>query len=221
MLRIRLDRIDRIKRPFARLSSAIKTTTMKTLEIKAKKRTDYGKKATKAVRREERVPCVIYGNGESTAFSIDVKDLKQLIYTPNSYILEFDIEGEKVKGVMREVQYHPVREEVLHIDFYKVAKGKPVAVDVPVRLTGNSEGVKLGGKLMLSKRKLRVQAEIDNLPDEVVIDVTTLGLGKTVFVEDLKFENLTFLTPPTTAICAVKMTRAARGAAAAAAAEGK
>jgi len=191
---------------------------MKTLEIKAQKRTDFGKKGTKAVRNAERVPCVIYGAGESTPFSIDVKDLKQLIYTPNSYIINFDIEGQKETGVMREVQFHPVREEVLHIDFYKVQPGKPVAVDVPVRLEGNSEGVKLGGKLMLSKRKLRIQGEMSKLPDEIVVDVTELGLGKTVFVEDLASDDYTFLTPATTAVCAVKMTRAARGAAAAAAA---
>ena len=192
---------------------------MKTLEIKAQKRTDFGKKGTKAVRRDERVPCVIYGAGESTPFSIDVKDLQQLIYTPNSYIINFDIEGQKETGVMREVQFHPVREEVLHIDFYKVSPGKPVAVDVPVRLEGNSEGVKLGGKLMLSKRKLRIQGEMNKLPDEIVVDVTELGLGKTVFVGDLQSDDYLFLTPPTTAVCAVKMTRAARGAAAAAAAE--
>lgn len=191
---------------------------MKTLEIKAQKRTDFGKKGTKAVRNAERVPCVIYGAGESTPFSIDVKDLKQLIYTPNSYIINFDIEGQKETGVMREVQFHPVREEVLHIDFYKVQPGKPVAVDVPVRLEGNSEGVKLGGKLMLSKRKLRIQGEMSKLPDEILVDVTELGLGKTVFVEDLASDDYTFLTPATTAVCAVKMTRAARGAAAAAAA---
>ncbi|MDL2230597.1 50S ribosomal protein L25/general stress protein Ctc [Alistipes sp. OttesenSCG-928-L06] len=194
---------------------------MKTLEIKAQKRTDFGKKGTKAVRNAERVPCVIYGAGESIPFSIDVKDLKQLIYTPNSYIINFDIEGQKETGVMREVQFHPVREEVLHIDFYKVQPGKPVAVDVPVRLEGNSEGVKLGGKLMLSKRKLRIQGEMSKLPDEIVVDVTELGLGKTVFVEDLSSDDYIFLTPPTTAVCAVKMTRAARGAAAAAAAAGK
>ncbi len=190
---------------------------MKTLEIKGQKRADYGKKATKAVRREERIPCVIYGGGESLPFSIDVKELKQLIYTPNSYIINFDIDGEKVTGVMREVQFHPVREEILHIDFYKVVPGKPVAVDVPVRLTGNSEGVKAGGKLMLNKRKLRIQGEMNKLPDEILIDVTDLGLGKTIFVGDIQSDDYVLLTPPTTAVCAVKMTRAARGAAAAAA----
>jgi large subunit ribosomal protein L25 len=117
---------------------------------------------------------------------------------------------------MREVQFHPVREQVLHIDFYKVVPGKPIAVDVPVRLTGNSEGVKQGGKLMLNKRKLRIQGEMSKLPDEIVVDVTELGLGKTIFVGDLRSDDYTLLTPATTAVCAVKMTRAARGAAAAA-----
>jgi large subunit ribosomal protein L25 len=188
---------------------------MKTLAITATQRTDFGKKSAKAVRKEERIPCVVYGAGESTPFTIDAKELKQLIYTPNSYIIELDIDGRKISCVMREVQFHPVREEVLHIDFYKVIPGKPVAVDVPVRLEGNSEGVKLGGKLMLSKRKLRIQGETNKLPDEIVVDVTELGLGKTIFVADLSSDDYQFLTPPTTAVCAVKMTRAARGAAAA------
>jgi large subunit ribosomal protein L25 len=190
---------------------------MKTLNIQAKKRTDSGKKATKALRREGQVPCVIYGAGDSIPFSIDEKELKGLIYTPNSYIINLDIEGQTVTGVMREVQYHPVREEVLHIDFFKITDGKPIAVDVPVALEGNAEGVKLGGKLMLSKRKLRIQGEVSKLPDEIVVDVTELGLGKTIFVSDLQSDDYVYLTPPTTAVCAVKMTRAARGAAAAAA----
>ena len=189
---------------------------MKTIEIKATKRTESGKKATTAVRNAGQVPCVIYGGGESTPFSIDEKELKQLIYTPNSYIINFDIDGEKFTGVMREVQFHPVREQVLHIDFFKVTPGKPIAVDVPVRLTGNSEGVKAGGKLMLNKRKLRIQGEMNKLPDEIVVDVTELGLGKTIFVGDIQSDDYVLLTPPTTAVCAVKMTRAARGAAAAA-----
>ena len=117
---------------------------------------------------------------------------------------------------MREVQYHPVNDTILHIDFYHVIPGKPLAIDVPVRLSGSSEGVKQGGKLILSKRKLRISATMENLPDELVVDVTTLGLGKSIFVGDLKYDNITLLTPATTAVCAVKMTRAARGAAAAA-----
>ncbi|MCD7961995.1 MAG: 50S ribosomal protein L25/general stress protein Ctc [Rikenellaceae bacterium] len=194
---------------------------MKTFEIKGRKRDGFGKKETKKVRSEGQVPCVIYGEGDTIHFSVDAKELNQLIYTPNSYIIEFDIDGQKTKAVMREVQYHPVKDYVLHIDFFRVVPGKKVAIDIPVKLYGNSEGVKMGGKLMLSKRNLRVLAKEEDLPDTLDIDISGLGLGKSVFVSDLSFENMDILTPATTAICAVKMTRAARGAAAAAAANEK
>ncbi len=185
---------------------------MKTLEIKAVKRDAFGKKATKATRREEMIPCVIYGGGETVHFSVNEKEIRPLIYTPNSYIVEFDIEGKKEKGVMRQAQFHPVKDEILHIDFTRVVKGKPISIDLPVRLTGNSIGVKLGGKLILSKRKIHVSAMAEHLPDELIVDVTELDLGKSIFVGDLKYDNLSLLTPATTAVCAVKMTRAARGA---------
>ncbi|MFI3299016.1 MAG: 50S ribosomal protein L25/general stress protein Ctc [Rikenellaceae bacterium] len=194
---------------------------MKNLEIAAKKREDFGKKASKAVRYGEGVPCVVYGGGDTVHFSVDKADLRQLIYTPNSYIVNFDIEGAKETVVMREVQYHPVTDEPIHIDFYRVIAGKPITIDLPVKLYGNAEGVKLGGKLQLSKRKIRVSGLEEHLPDSIDIDVTELALGKSIFVGDLSVENLTMLTPATTAICAVRMTRAARGAAAAAAAAAK
>ena len=190
---------------------------METVKIAGVKRDAFGKKESKAVRKEGMVPCVIYGNGEKTIhFAVDARALKPLIYTPQSYLVEFDIDGKKEVGVMREVQFHPVKDTVLHVDFFHVVPGKPIAIDVPVRLSGNSEGVKQGGKLILSKRKVRISATMENLPDEIVVDVTSLGLGKSIFVGDLKYDNITILMPATTAICAVKMTRAARGAAAAA-----
>ena len=182
---------------------------MQTLKIEATPRADFGKKASRAIRREGQVPCVLYGGGETVSFSVDAKALKPLIYTPNSYIVE--------KAVMREGQFHPVREEILHIDFYRVQEGKPVAISIPVRLTGNAEGVKVGGKLVLSTRKIFVSGPVDKLPDEITVDVTTLGVGKTIFVGDLKSDDLKFLTPATTAVCAVRVTRASRGAAAEAA----
>ena len=188
---------------------------MKTISVKAVKRADFGKKAAKAVRREGLVPCVLCGNGETVSFSVDPREIKPLIYTPNSYIVEFDVEGKKELAVLREAQFHPVREEILHMDFYRIAAGKPVSIAIPVRLTGNAEGVKVGGKLTLSARKLTVSALVENLPDEIVVDVTTLGVGKTIFVGDLQFENLKFVTPATTAVCAVRVTRASRGAEAA------
>ena len=194
---------------------------METIKIKGSKRSDFGKKESKKLRSEGMVPCVIYGNGETVHFSVNEKDFKPLIFTPKSYLVEFDIDGQKEVGVMREIQYHPVKDNILHVDFYHVIPGKPIVIDIPVKLTGNSEGVRQGGKLILSKRKVRVSATMDNLPDELIVDVTSLGLGKSIFVGDLSYDNVTILTPATTAICAVKMTRAARGAAAAAAAEAK
>lgn len=191
---------------------------MKTIAVKAAERADFGKKAAKAVRREGLIPCVLCGNGETVSFSVDPREIKPLIYTPNSYIVEFDFGGKTEKAVLREVQFHPVREEILHMDFYRIAAGKPVSIAIPVRLTGNAEGVKVGGKLALSARKLTVSALVENLPDEIVVDVTPLGVGKTIFVGDLQFDNIKFITPATTAVCAVRVTRASRGAAAA---EGK
>ena len=191
---------------------------MKTIAVKAAERADFGKKAAKAVRREGLIPCVLCGNGETVSFSVDPREIKPLIYTPNSYIVEFDFGGKTEKAVLREVQFHPVREEILHMDFYRIAAGKPVSIAIPVRLTGNAEGVKVGGKLALSARKLTVSALVENLPDEIVVDVTPLGVGKTIFVGDLQFDNIKFVTPATTAVCAVRVTRASRGAAAA---EGK
>ena len=175
---------------------------MQTLKIEATPRADFGKKASRAIRREGQVPCVLYGGGETVSFSVDAKALKPLIYTPNSYIVELTIGG---------------KTEILHIDFYRVQEGKPVAISIPVRLTGNAEGVKVGGKLVLSTRKIFVSGPVDKLPDEITVDVTTLGVGKTIFVGDLKSDDLKFLTPATTAVCAVRVTRASRGAAAEAA----
>jgi large subunit ribosomal protein L25 len=186
---------------------------MKTLEIKATKRADFGKKAAKAFRREGQIPCIMYGGGEEIAFTVDTKAVKPLIYTPNSYIVEIEIDGKVEKAVMREAQFHPIREQVLHIDFYRVVEGKPVAIALPVRLTGNAEGVKVGGKLALSARKLVVSGLMENLPDELVVDVTPLKVGQTIFVGDLAFEGLQFLSPATQAVCAVRVTRASRAGA--------
>jgi len=186
---------------------------MKTIAVKATKRADFFKKAAKAVLRKGLIPCVLCGNGESVSFSVDPRDIKPLIYTPNSYIVEFDFDGKTEKAVLREAQFHPVREEILHLDFYRIAAGKPVSIAIPVRLTGNAEGVKVGGKLALAARKLTVKGLVENMPDEITVDVTPLKVGQTIFVGDLKLDNLTFVTPATTAVCAVRVTRASRGAA--------
>lgn len=186
---------------------------MKVLSIKAIEREAYGKKAAKAVRRENLIPCVLCGGGETVNFSVDPTEIKPLVYTPNSYIVEFNFNGKTEKAVLRDVQFHPIREQILHMDFYRVQAGKPVSIAIPVALTGNAEGVKVGGKLILSARKLVVSALEANLPDEITIDVTALGVGKTIFVGDLEFKDIKFVTPATTAVCAVRVTRASRGAA--------
>lgn len=192
---------------------------METIQIKGAKRENFGKKGSKDVRREGRVPAVIYGGHEEPIhFSLEEKEMKPLLFTPNSYIVELDIDGRKEQAVMRDVQFHPVKDYPMHVDFFRVLPGKPVAIDVPVKIVGNSEGVKLGGKLTVQKRKLRISGLVENLPDFLEVDITNLGIGKSIFVGDLKYDNLTLLTPATTSVCAVIMTRAARGAAAAAAA---
>ena len=194
---------------------------MQSIKLNAKKREEFGKKSTKAVRREGRIPAVVYGQGEPVNFSLEIPDVKPLIYSPASYIVEFDIEGSKEIAVMREVQFHPVKEEILHMDFYRVNESKPVTIDIPVRITGNSEGVKMGGKLVQNKRKLTVSGLMKDLPDELVVDITELGIGKTIFVGDLSYDNLRLLNPASTAVCAIRVTRAAAAAAAAAATEAK
>ena len=194
---------------------------MQSIKLNAKKREEFGKKSTKAVRREGRIPAVVYGQGEPVNFSLEIPDVKPLIYSPASYIVEFDIEGSKEIAVMREVQFHPVKEEILHMDFYRVNESKPVTIDIPVRITGNSEGVKMGGKLVQNKRKLTVSGLMKDLPDELVVDITELGIGKTIFVGDLSYDNLRLLNPASTAVCAIRVTRAAAAAAAAATAEAK
>lgn len=191
---------------------------METIKINGAKREAFGKKGSKEVRREGMVPAVVYGGHEEPLhFSLNEKELKSLLFTPNSYIVELDVDGKKELAVLRDVQYHPVKDYPMHIDFFRVLPGKPVSIDVPVRIVGNSEGVKLGGKLTVQKRKLRISGMVESLPDYLEIDITNLGIGKSIFVGDLKFDNLTLLTPATTSVCAVIMTRAARGAAAAAA----
>ena len=188
---------------------------MKTIQIKAVKRADYGKKAAKSIRREGQVPCVLYGGSENVAFSVDAKSLKPLIYTPNSYIVELDIEGKVEKAVLREVQFHPVREEILHVDFYQVEENTPIVMEVPVALNGLAEGVRAGGKLQLVIRKLKAKGLYSQIPEKLNIDVTSLGLGKTIKVGDLSFEGVEIMNAKEAVVCAVKLTRAARGAAAA------
>jgi len=191
---------------------------MKTIELKGKARQAMSKKQAADLRKGEQIPCTIYGNGDNVLFTVEKAALKSLVYTPNAYLVNIDIEGKKEVGVMRELQFHPVSDEILHVDFYRVDAAKPIAIDIPVILKGSAEGVKQGGKLQQAIRKIKVSALAKSLPDTLDVDITNLGLGKSIFVGDMSFPNVNILTPKSAVICAVKMTRAAIGAASAAAA---
>ncbi len=190
---------------------------MKTFELKGTVRTDLGKKATKAERVAENVPCVLYGGKENTHFITTTSDIRKLIYSPEVFVVNLDIDGKKTKAIMKALQFHPVTDKVLHIDFLQVSEDKPVTVEIPVKLEGLAEGVKAGGKLALEMRKLKVKGLYTQLPESIVIDVTSLGLGKSVQVGKIQVENLEILNAKNAVVAQVKLTRAARGAAAAAA----
>jgi len=192
---------------------------MKTFNLKGTPRSVSNKQAIKTLRRNGEVPCVLYGAGiENVLFAVNAKELLLVTNTPNSYIIELEIADKKYTAVYHTAQFHPVTDEALHVDFLSVSADKPVSINVPIVITGNSEGVRQGGKLSVSARKLKVSALMANLPDTLTVDITNLSLGKTIVAGDLKYDNIQILSPKSTIICAVKMTRAAIGAAAAAAA---
>lgn len=188
---------------------------MKTFDLKGEIRDDFGKKAARAYRREGLIPCVVYGGHDEKNVNFVVKsgDVRNLIYTPEIYLVNLDLRGKKMQAILREVQFHPVKDTILHIDFLHVFDGVPVEIDIPVHLEGLAEGVKAGGKLSLDLRKLRVKAVPEKLPERLVINVENLGLGKSIQVGDLKFEGIELLNAKNAVVCRVQLTRAARGAA--------
>ena len=187
---------------------------MQHIELKGQVREAGNKAAVKAVRRAGQVPCNIYGHGiENILFTIDAQDLKTITHTPNSYIIDLELnDGKKFFAVLHEVQYHPVTDEALHVDFLAVCEDKPVTIEVPVIVTGHSEGVKMGGKLLVSSRKLRVSAMMDKLPDVLEVDSTHLMIGKQIVAGDLNYDGVTIVSPRATIICSVRPTRATQQA---------
>jgi len=183
---------------------------MKTFDLKGELRTETGKKANKALRLQGNVPCVIYGGKENIMFSVVEKDLKKLLYTPLVHIVNLSVAGKTCDAIMREVQYHPVTDRPLHIDFYEIPDDKPVVMEVPVKLNGFAEGVKAGGVMNLILRKLKVKALPNEMPGEIEIDVTNLGIGKTIKVKELSFDNYEIVNAKEVVICQIKLTRAAK-----------
>ena len=197
---------------------------MKSIDITGSLRTETGKKATRDLRRSSQVPCVLYGvkkdeNGlpVATHFTVTVDGLRKLVYTPHIYVVNLNIDGQVVNAIMKDIQFHPVTDAILHVDFYQIDEALPITMEVPVQLEGLAEGVRAGGKLVMQMRKLKVKALYNNVPERMIINVTNLGLGKTIKVGDLQYDNLEILNAKDAVVCAVKLTRAARGAQAVAA----
>ena len=190
---------------------------MKTIQINAIARNEYGKKVAKHLRKEGKVPCVVYGLGEHMDITVSEDELRKLIYTPHIYIVELNIDGKIYPTVLKDAQYHPVKDNVLHVDFLRINEEKPVEIEIPVVLDGLAEGVRAGGKMNLRMRKLKVKGIFTNIPERLHIDVTKLGLGKSIQVGELSFEGLELTNAKESVVCAVQLTRAARGAQAAAA----
>ncbi len=194
---------------------------MQTFDIKGTKRECGGKKAAKQLRREGNVPCIVYGGEKEIAFSVPEVDFRGLIYTPNVYLVNLTIDGYEMKAVLKDIQFHPISEKILHVDFLQIFDDKPVTIAIPLNITGHSEGVKAGGKLQIEMRKLNVKGLPANLPDRLNVDITTLGLGQVIKVSSLHYDNLEILNAKTAVVAAVKSTRAAKAAEAAAAAAKK
>jgi large subunit ribosomal protein L25 len=189
---------------------------MKTFELKGEARPDLGKKATKAFRKESKIPAVIYGGEQAEVihFVVTNSDVRKLIYTPEIFLVDLTIGKDNYKAILKDIQVHPVTDEILHLDFLRVFENKPIVMDVPVILDGLAEGVKAGGKLSLDLRKLKVKALYNKIPEKVHVDVTNLALGKSIQVGELYFEGLELLNAKNGVVCRVQLTRAARGLAA-------
>ena len=198
---------------------------MKEISLTGTSRAAAGKKGVKALRREGLVPCNIYGQKKDAdgrpvaiAFSVSEREAKKLIYTPDIYLINLNLDGEECRAILREVQFHPVKDNILHIDLLQVVEDKPIVIGVPVKTEGLAEGVRSGGKLVTLIRKINVRAFYKDVPEKLMIDVTNLQLGKSIKVGDLNFENLELVTPADVNVVSVRMTRAAISAANAAAA---
>ena len=183
---------------------------MKSITIKGSKRESVGKVATKALRNADKVPCVLYGGENPLHFSANELDFSKLVYTPSAHTVVLDIEGDqKINAILQDIQFHPVSDKILHVDFYQLFDDKEVSMDIPVTIEGSAPGVMLeGGTLVVSKRKLKVKTLPNNLPDFITVDISELRLGGKISVIDLEADNFTILHPDNTVVCKVRTSRA-------------
>ena len=194
---------------------------MKEISVSGQKRTETGKKASKMLRKEGLIPCNLYGEKrdekglpEAMAFVAPMAELRKAVYTPHVYVVNLTIDGKEHKAIIKELQFHPTSDALIHADFYEINETKAITVGIPVNLTGHAQGVRDGGRLNLSIRKINVTAPYKNIPEKLDIDVTSLELGKSIKVGSLQFEGLEIATPKEVIVCSVKATRASRSAAA-------
>lgn len=181
---------------------------MKHFELNGQVRETGNKATIKALRQQGLVPCNLYGAGmKNVLFTVVEKELKGLICSPASFIVDLVLGEQKFTAVVHELQFHPVQDNCLHVDFLAVNEEKPIAINVPLNITGHAAGVQLGGKFVKNVRSLRVSALMKNLPDQLDVDITPLGIGENIVAGDLHYENVTILSPKNTIVCGVKATR--------------
>ena len=187
---------------------------MKEIEVKGQKRTDLGKKAAKAMRKEGLIPCNLYGEAknadgvpEALSIACPMSELRKIVYTPHIYVIKLVIDGEERTAILKELQFHPVTDALLHVDFYEVNDQKPITVGIPVKLNGLAQGVRDGGRMNLSIRKIDVTAKYQAIPEHLDIDVTAMTIGKSIKVGDLHFEGLEMATSKNVVVCSIKATR--------------
>ncbi|MCI5815181.1 MAG: 50S ribosomal protein L25/general stress protein Ctc [Bacteroidales bacterium] len=196
---------------------------MKEINVAGQKRTALGKKASKQLRKEGLVPCNLYGEATqdgkpvALAFAIPMANLRKVVYTPHVYVIALDIDGERHTAILKELQFDPVTDAVIHVDFLEVNDTKPITIGIPVKLVGLAQGVRDGGRMNLSIRKINVTAPYQQIPEHLDVDVTALKIGKSIKVGELSYEGLEIATSKEVIVCSIKMTRQAAAAAAAAA----
>jgi len=182
---------------------------MKTFELKGKARVGVGKKIAKQLRKQKLVPCILYGGEKNVPFSAEVTDFRHLIYSPLVQLVKLDIEGESFNAIIKEIQFHPLTDDILHVDFQQIFEDKNVIIGIPVQLVGTAKGAKAGGKIKLVKRKLKVKALPKFLPDNIDINIEDVDIDQSIKVGNLSVENLEFLDDKTAVIMTVLSTRAA------------
>lgn len=182
---------------------------MKTLAISVKKRETVGKKNTRALRNQGNVPCVLYGGEKQVTFYAHENDFRKLVYTKDTFVVELDINGDVINAVMQDIQFHPVSDKILHIDFLQVFDDKPVTVSLPVNLEGISKGVKNGGNLLFRRPKIITKGLVSNLPDAININIENLAIGMFIYIKDINIEGCEFLAPPSSVVVGVKTARTA------------